>query len=110
MEIPARRTATTATRLLTDLAKRLNDEHPSAAWSVREGLDETLTVLTLQLSARLQRSLATTNTAESRLSRRKAAPPSLPSHQPLASPSLTGSAQPFAAIALHPNNRGELSA
>ena len=30
----------TATRLLTDLAKRLEDEYPSAAGSVREGLDE----------------------------------------------------------------------
>lgn len=59
----------TATRLLTDLAKRLEQEHPSAAGSVREGLDETLTVMTLQLSARLQRSLATTNAAESLLSR-----------------------------------------
>lgn len=59
----------TATRLLTDLAKRLDDEYPSAAGSVREGLDETLTVLTLQLSTRLQRSLATTNAAESLLSR-----------------------------------------
>jgi putative transposase len=59
----------TATRLLTDLAKRLEDDYPSAAGSVREGLDETLTVLTLQLSARLQRSLATTNAAESLLSR-----------------------------------------
>ena len=36
----------TATRLLTDLVKRLEDEYPSAAGSVREGLDETLTVLT----------------------------------------------------------------
>ena len=59
----------TATRLLTDLAKRLENEYPSAAGSVREGLDETLTVLTLQLSARLQRSVATTNAAESLLSR-----------------------------------------
>jgi putative transposase len=59
----------TATRLLTDLAKRLEREHPSAAGSVREGLEETLTVLTLQLSTRLQRSLATTNAAESLLSR-----------------------------------------
>ncbi len=33
----------TATRLLTELAKRLEDEYPSAAGSVREGLDETLT-------------------------------------------------------------------
>ena len=59
----------TATRLLTDLAKRLDDEYPSAAGSVREGLEETLTVLTLQLPARLQRSLVTTNAAESLLSR-----------------------------------------
>ena len=59
----------TATRLLTNLAQRLDDEYPSAAGSVREGLDETLTVLTLHLSARLQRSLATTNAAESLLSR-----------------------------------------
>lgn len=59
----------TATRLLTDLAKRLEQEYPSAAASVREGLDETLTVLTLQLSTRLQRSLATTNAAESLISR-----------------------------------------
>ncbi len=58
-----------ATRLLTDLAKRLDDEYPSAAGSVREGLEETLTVLSLHLSARLQRSLATTNAAESLLSR-----------------------------------------
>ena len=59
----------TATRLLTDVAKRLDEEYPSAASSVREGLDETLTVLTLHLSARLQRSLVTTNAAESLLSR-----------------------------------------
>ena len=59
----------TATRLLTDLARRLDDEYPSAAGSVREGLEETLTVLTLHLSTRLQRSLATTNAAESLLSR-----------------------------------------
>ena len=50
-------------------AKRLEDDYPSAAGSVREGLDETLTVLTLHLSTRLQRSLATTNAAESLLSR-----------------------------------------
>jgi transposase-like protein len=59
----------TAQRLLLDLAKRLETEHPSAAESVREGLDETLTVLTLNLSTRLRRSLATTNAAESLLSR-----------------------------------------
>jgi putative transposase len=59
----------TAHRLLHDLARRLETEHPSAAESVREGLEETLTVLTLDLSARLRRSLATTNAAESLLSR-----------------------------------------
>lgn len=59
----------TAQRLLLDLARRLETDHPSAAESVREGLDETLTVLTLNLSARLRRSLATTNAAESLLSR-----------------------------------------
>jgi putative transposase len=59
----------TAQRLLLDLARRLETEHPSAAESAREGLDETLTVLTLNLSARLRRSLATTNAAESLLSR-----------------------------------------
>jgi putative transposase len=59
----------TAHRLLLDLARRLEAEYPSAAESVREGLDETLTVLTLKLSPRLRRSLATTNAAESLLSR-----------------------------------------
>jgi putative transposase len=59
----------TAQRLLRDLARRLEAEHPNAAESVREGLDETLTVLTLNLSARLRRPLATTNAAESLLSR-----------------------------------------
>ena len=51
----------TATRLLQDLARRLDTDYPSAAASVREGLDETLTVLGVGLSERLQRSLATTN-------------------------------------------------
>jgi transposase-like protein len=59
----------TATRLLQDLARRLEDEYPSAAESVREGLDDTLTVIGLGLSQRLQRSLATTNAAESLISR-----------------------------------------
>ena len=58
-----------AQRLLLDLARRLEDEYPSAAESVREGLDETLTVQGLGLSARLQRSLTTTNAAESLISR-----------------------------------------
>ena len=59
----------TAKRLLQDLARRFDTDYPSAAASVREGLDETLTVLGLGLSERLQRSLATTNAIESLLSR-----------------------------------------
>ena len=57
-------TVKTAQRLLQDLARRLDTDHPSAAASVREGLDETLTVLGVGLSERLQRSLATTNAIE----------------------------------------------
>jgi putative transposase len=59
----------TARRLLQDLARRLEDEYPSAAASVREGLDDTLTVQGLGLSERLRQSLATTNAAESLISR-----------------------------------------
>ena len=58
-----------ARRLLQDLARRLEDPYPSAAASVREGLEETLTVLTLKLSDRLRQSLATTNAIESLISR-----------------------------------------
>ena len=59
----------TARRLLQDLARRLDDRYPSAAGSVREGLEETLTILTLGLSDRLRQSLATTNAIESLISR-----------------------------------------
>jgi transposase-like protein len=59
----------TAKRLLHDLARRLDTGHPSAAASVREGLEETLTVLSLGLSDALRRSLSTTNAAESLISR-----------------------------------------
>ena len=58
-----------ARRLLQDLARRLEDKYPSAAASVREGLDDTLTILTLGLSDRLRQSLATTNAIESLISR-----------------------------------------
>ena len=50
-----------------DLARRLDTGHPSAAESVREGLDETLTVLALHLPDTLRRSLTTTNAAENPL-------------------------------------------
>jgi transposase-like protein len=59
----------TARRLLLDLARRLETDHPSAAESVREGLDETLTVVGLNLPETLRRSLTTTNAAESLISR-----------------------------------------
>lgn len=58
-----------AKRLLQDLARRLEDRYPSAAESVREGLDETLTVLSFGLSERLRQSLSTTNAIESLISR-----------------------------------------
>ena len=58
-----------ARRRLQDLARRLGDSYPSAADNVREGLDETLTVLGFGISERLRHSLATTNAIESLLSR-----------------------------------------
>jgi putative transposase len=58
-----------ARRLLQDLARRLDARYPSAAGSVREGLEDTLTILTLGLSDRLRQSLATTNAIESLISR-----------------------------------------
>lgn len=59
----------TAKRLLQDLARRLAGEYPSAAESVREGLEETLTIIGLRLAPALRRSLSTTNAAESLISR-----------------------------------------
>jgi putative transposase len=58
-----------AKRLLQDLIRRLDGEFPSAAESVREGLEETLTIIGLHLSPALRRSLSTTNAAESLISR-----------------------------------------
>ena len=62
-------TVARATRLLDDLARRLDTDHPSAAESVREGLEETLTIIGFGLSDSLRRSLSTTNAAESLISR-----------------------------------------
>ena len=59
----------TATRLLQDLARRLDTGHPSAAESVREGLEETLTIVALGLSDALRRSFSTTNAVESLIGR-----------------------------------------
>lgn len=49
---------------LKDLASQLETEHPGAAGSVREGLDETLTVIELGLTGWLMRTLSSTNPIE----------------------------------------------
>jgi putative transposase len=56
--------AARAKRMLESLARQLERKHPSAAASLREGLDETLTVMRLDLSAPLARTLSTTNPIE----------------------------------------------
>ena len=53
-----------AKRMLEALARQLHRKHPSAAASLREGLDETLTVMSLGLHANLARTLSTTNPIE----------------------------------------------
>lgn len=53
-----------AKKLLENLAASLQSKHPGAAASLREGLDETLTVMGLGLSPTLERSFATTNPIE----------------------------------------------
>lgn len=55
---------TSAKRALERLARSLEEEYPGAAASIREGLEETLTVLHLGLSGSLQRTLRTTNIIE----------------------------------------------
>jgi len=59
----------TAKRQLTNLARSLEQEHPGAAASLREGLDETLTVVGLGLPKLLARSLSTTNPIENLMGR-----------------------------------------
>jgi putative transposase len=56
--------ATRAKRMLEGLARQLERKHPSAAASLREGLDETLTVMHFDLPERLARTLSTTNPIE----------------------------------------------
>ena len=53
-----------ARRLLRQLAKDLEPTHPGAAASLREGLDETLTVLSLGVKGSLARTLVSTNPIE----------------------------------------------
>lgn len=54
-----------AAERLRSLAAELDRSHPSAAASLREGLEETVTVQRLGASARLRRTLGSTNPAES---------------------------------------------
>ncbi|MGH7765102.1 MAG: IS256 family transposase [Candidatus Dormibacteraceae bacterium] len=53
---------------LRALAEQLHRDHPGAAGSVREGLEETLTVSRLHLSPSLTRTLKSTNPVESMIS------------------------------------------
>jgi len=53
---------------LNDLAKWLERDHPSAAASLREGLDEMFTINWMNLSPTLRRCLGTTNIIESSFS------------------------------------------
>jgi len=50
--------------MLEALARQLERKHPSAAASLREGLDETLTVMRFELPENLARTLSTTNPIE----------------------------------------------
>lgn len=58
-----------ARRLLENLARRLEPEYPGAAGSLREGLEETLTVMRLSLPESLERVLSSTNLIENLFSR-----------------------------------------
>jgi putative transposase len=58
------RNAEQAKQLLTNLARKLEKKHPGAAASLREGLDETLTVLRFGLPDALEKTLCTTNAIE----------------------------------------------
>jgi putative transposase len=60
--------ALTAQARLQTLATELDRTHPGAANSLREGLDETLTVLRLDVPPTLARTLRSTNTIESMIS------------------------------------------
>jgi putative transposase len=53
---------------LTALALELDRPHPGAAASPREGMEETLTVIRLGITGKLQRTLQSTNPCESMIS------------------------------------------
>ena len=64
----ASETAEEAIRKLRALATNLEHKHPDAAASLREGLEETVTILRMDLPGLLQRSLRSTNAIESAFS------------------------------------------
>jgi putative transposase len=68
MECATRCATSCRQTILQDLARTLDAQHPGAAASLREGLEETLTVVRLSLSPSLQRTLRSTNTIESMIS------------------------------------------
>lgn len=59
------KSADIAKRQLERLARSLEAEHPGAAASIREGLEETLTLLDMGIPERLRKSLRSTNPIES---------------------------------------------
>lgn len=65
----ATRDAKRASKLLENLARRLAADHPGAAASLREGLEETLTLTRLDLPQGLERVLSSTNLIENLFSR-----------------------------------------
>ncbi len=65
----ATRDAKRARRQLETLARQLEHQHPGAAASLREGLEETLTVMRLGLPENLERVLSSTNLIENLFSR-----------------------------------------
>jgi hypothetical protein len=52
---------------LQQLAAELDHTHPGAAASLREGMEETLTVIRLQIKGKLKKTLESTNPCESML-------------------------------------------
>lgn len=55
-------------KILNDLANQLETAHPGAAASIREGLEETLTLIKLQVPELLRKTLNSTNVIESAFS------------------------------------------
>ena len=62
--MPGRPNADLASKQLSGLASSLHAKHPGAAASLREGLEETLTVQALGITGALYRTLRTTNPIE----------------------------------------------